>query len=79
MPSYQPEAQKTVKRISLRTERGALEPLIFSWQRTMFLHDAQELDDDFGAGADENLAFPGFFGIVDGVERIVEHTGLDHD
>ena len=44
----------------------------------MFLHDAQELDDDLGAGADENLAFAGFFGIVDGVKRIVEHTCFDH-
>lgn len=44
----------------------------------MFLHDAQKLDNDLGAGSDEDLALPGFFGVVDGVERIIEDTRFDH-
>ena len=44
----------------------------------MSLHDAQELDDDLGAGADEHLALSGLLGVVDGVERIVEDAGFDH-
>ena len=46
--------------------------------RTMSLHDTQKLDDDFRAWANKDLSFPGFFGVVDGVERIVEDAGLDH-
>jgi hypothetical protein len=45
---------------------------------TVFLHDTQKLDNDLGAGSDEDLALPGFFGVVDGVERIIEDTGFDH-
>lgn len=44
----------------------------------MLLHDAQELDNDLGAGADEDLALARLLGVVDGVERIVEDGGLDH-
>ena len=44
----------------------------------MLLHDAQELDDDLGAGADENLALAALLGVVDGVERIVKDGSLDH-
>lgn len=44
----------------------------------MLLHDAQELDNDLGAGADENLALAALLGVVDGVERIVEDGSLDH-
>ena len=44
----------------------------------MLLHNAQELDDDFGAGADEHLALPSFFGVIDGVERIIKYTCFDH-
>jgi hypothetical protein len=42
------------------------------------LHDGQELDDDLGARSDEDLALSGLFGVVDGIERIVEDGGLDH-
>ena len=45
----------------------------------MFLHDAQELDDDLGAWADEDLALASFLGVVDSVERVIEDAGLDHD
>ena len=44
----------------------------------MFLHDAQEFDDDFRTGSDEDLAFPSFLCIVDGIQRIVQDAGLDH-
>ena len=44
----------------------------------MLLHDAQELDNDLGAGADEDLALAGLLGVVDGVERIVKDGSLDH-
>jgi hypothetical protein len=42
------------------------------------LHDLQELDDDLGTWPDEDLALAGLLGIVDGVERIVEHAGPHH-
>ena len=38
----------------------------------MLLHDAQELDDDLRRRSDEDLSLSGLFGIIDGVERIVE-------
>lgn len=44
----------------------------------MTLHDLQELDDNLGAWADQNLALAGLLGVVDGIERIVEDGGLDH-
>jgi hypothetical protein len=40
--------------------------------RTVLLHDAEELDDDLGAGSDEDLSLSGFLSIVDGIERIIE-------
>ena len=39
----------------------------------MLLHNAEELDNDLGAGSDENLSLPGLFGVIDGIERIVEN------
>jgi hypothetical protein len=44
----------------------------------MFLHHAEELDDDLGAGSDQDLALSGLLGVVDGLERIVENGGPDH-
>lgn len=44
----------------------------------MSLHDAQELDDDLRARSNEHLALAALLGVVDGIERIVEDTGLDH-
>ena len=38
----------------------------------------QELDDDLGAWADQDLALASLLGVVDGVERIVEDGSLDH-
>lgn len=47
-------------------------------RHTVTLHDLQELDDDLGARADQDLALAGLLGVVDGVERIVEDGSLDH-
>lgn len=44
----------------------------------MLLHNAQEFDDDLRAGSDEDLALAGLFGVVDGVEGIVQNTGFNH-
>ena len=41
--------------------------------RTMLLHDSKELDNDFGAGSDHDLAFSSLFGIVDGIQAVVKH------
>lgn len=45
---------------------------------TVLLHDRQELDNDLGAGADQDLALAGLLGVVDALERIVEDGCLDH-
>ena len=41
-------------------------------KHTVLLHDAEELDDDLGAGPDQDLSLSGLLGIVNGIERIVE-------
>jgi len=46
--------------------------------RTMFLHGAEELDNDLGAWSDQNLALSSFFGVVDALQRIVEDRCFDH-
>lgn len=45
---------------------------------TVTLHDLQELDDDFRAGANHDLAVAILLGVVHRVERIVENGCLDH-
>lgn len=45
---------------------------------TMSLHHTQEFDNDFRAGADQDLALSGLFGVVDGIERIVQDARFDH-
>jgi hypothetical protein len=47
-------------------------------QRTVALHHSEELDDDLGAWSDHDLALSRLFGVVDGIERIVEDGGFDH-
>ena len=42
-------------------------------ERTVLLHDGEELDDNLGGRADQDLTLAGFFSVVDGVERIVEN------
>jgi len=49
-----------------------------NFSRTMALHDLQELDNDLGAGSDQDLALAGLLGVVDGVEGIVENRSADH-
>jgi hypothetical protein len=39
--------------------------ILIQSQLTMTLHDAQELDDDFGRGSDEHLALTPTFGVDD--------------
>jgi len=38
----------------------------------VLLHDTEELDDDLGGRADQDLSLSGLLGVVDGIERIVE-------
>lgn len=40
----------------------------------MLLHDTQELEDDFGAWSNHDLALAGLFSIVDALEAIVENA-----
>jgi len=42
------------------------------------LHDAEEFDDDFGGGTDEDLAFPATLGVDDVVQAVVEYRYADH-
>lgn len=44
----------------------------------MTLHDGQELDNDLGGRADQDLALAGLLGVVDGIEAVVENGSLDH-
>ena len=44
----------------------------------MLLHHTQELDNDLGAGPNKDLTSSGLLGIVDGIQGVVENTGLDH-
>lgn len=48
------------------------------FSRTVFLHDAQELDDDLGAGSDEDLTLASLLGVVDALESVIEDGSLDH-
>lgn len=49
-----------------------------TYVHTVLLHDAQELDDDLGAGSDEDLTFAGLLGIVDALKSVIEDGSLDH-
>ena len=44
----------------------------------MLLHTMQELDDHFRAGPNEHLTLARFFSIVDGIQRVIKDTCLDH-
>jgi hypothetical protein len=46
--------------------------------RTVSLHDGQELDNDLGAGSDQDLALASLLGIVDRLESVVKNRSLDH-
>lgn len=45
---------------------------------TVLLHDSEELDNDLGAWADQDLTLAALLGVVDGIEAVVEHGSLDH-
>ena len=45
---------------------------------TVLLHDRKEFDDDLGAWSNHDLALAGSFGVVDGIERIVEDGSANH-
>ena len=47
-------------------------------KRTVLLHDAEELDDDFRAGPDHALTLAGLLGVVDVFEGIVQDGCSDH-
>lgn len=47
-------------------------------QRTVSLHDGQELDNDLGARSDHDLALAGLLGVVDVLESIVQDGSADH-
>jgi hypothetical protein len=48
------------------------------FKRTVLLHDGQELDNDLGGRADQDLALASLLGVVDSIEAIVENGSLDH-
>lgn len=47
-------------------------------ERTVLLHDLQELDDDLGRRANQDLTLAHLLGVVDALESIVENGSLDH-
>ena len=44
----------------------------------MFLHHLQELYNDLGAGTNHDLTLARLLGIVDALERIVQHRRSNH-
>jgi hypothetical protein len=44
----------------------------------MLLHNREELDDNLGRRADQDLSLSRLLGVVDGIERIVEDGSLNH-
>lgn len=47
-------------------------------EHTVALHDGEELDDDLGGRADQDLALAGLLGVVDSIQAVVENGSLDH-
>lgn len=45
---------------------------------TVLLHDAEELDDDLGGRADQNLALAAALGVGNALESIVQHADTNH-
>lgn len=50
----------------------------FLSKHTVLLHDLQELDNDFRAGADENLTLAALLSIVNCLKSVTEHTDAHH-
>jgi hypothetical protein len=68
LSSYQPEEARDIRCGGTEEKKG----------RTVTLHDGQELDDDLGGGADQDLALASLLGVVDSIQAVVEDGGLDH-
>ena len=47
-------------------------------ERTVLLHDLEELDNDLGGRADQDLTLASLLGVVDALESVVENGGSDH-
>lgn len=47
-------------------------------EHTVLLHDAQHLDDNLGAGPNEDLTLASLLGVVYAFERIIENRGSNH-
>lgn len=45
---------------------------------SMFHHDGEELDDDFGVGADQNLSLASLFSVVDTFKGIGQYAHSHH-
>jgi hypothetical protein len=45
-------------------------------QHTVFLHDTEELDDNLGRRADQDLSLSRLLSVVDGIERIVQDRSI---
>lgn len=45
---------------------------------TVLLHDLEELDDDLGGGADQDLTLSTLFGVINALKSIVQHADTDH-
>jgi hypothetical protein len=48
------------------------------FRRTVLLHDLEELDNDLGGGADQDLTLASLLGVVDALKRVVQNGGSDH-
>lgn len=44
----------------------------------MLLHDLEELDDNLGDGADQDLTLTTLLSIIDALESIVQHADTHH-
>jgi hypothetical protein len=73
LSSYQPGRRLGKERLKQGDSRKTEDIIL-----TVLLHDAQELDNDLGARSNEDLALSSFLGVVDGIERIIQDTSLDH-
>lgn len=61
-----------------QTQRQRPSEILSCRESTVLLHDAQELDDDFGRGLEKHLPFAPLLGIEHVLQRIVEHTDSHH-
>ena len=76
LPSYQPGGRGKGKGASACVHAKT------TWKNrakhTVALHDGEELDNDLGGRADQDLALAGLLGVVDRIQAVVENRSLDH-